>query len=90
MITGYFLSAAYGLLVFFFNLLPAGGALPTTITNAATQMGGMLYSWNLLLPVSEFVTILGLTVTLIIGTFAVRTIMYVVALFRGNSMPGAV
>jgi len=90
MITGYFLSAVYGLIVFFFNLLPEGGDLPTSITNAATQLGGMLYSWNLLLPISEFVTVLGLAITLVLGIFAVRTIMYVVALFRGNSMPGAV
>jgi len=90
MITGFLLSAVYAILAGLLYLLPAGGEIPTAITNGATQLGGMLYAWNLLLPISEFVTIFGIAVTIVIGVFTVRSIMYVVALFRGNSMPGAV
>jgi len=89
MITGFLLSAIYGLIVSLFYFLPAGSAMPTSIITASQSLGSMLYSWNLILPVSDLLIVIGLTLTLLFGIFAVRIIFYVASLFRGNTMPGS-
>lgn len=88
MITGFLLSAVYAILIGLTQFLPTGTGFPSYIISAATSLGGMLYAWNLILPITELMTTIGLTITLLLGIFAVRSIFYVVALFRGNSMPG--
>jgi len=88
MITGFLLTMIYGLLVGLLNMLPVGSAMPDAVLNAASALGRLVYSWNLLLPVTDLLVVIGLTITLLFGLFAVRTIFYVISLFRGNSMPG--
>jgi len=89
MITGFLLSAVYAILTGMFILLPAGGELSPSIITASRQLGGYLYGWNIIFPISELVIVIGLSITLLLGIFAVKTILYVVALFRGNSMPSS-
>lgn len=89
MITGFLLSAVYAIMFGLFSNLPNGGSMPSSVISAAQSLGTTLYSWNSLLPISDLLIVIGLTVTLLLGVFAIRCVFFVMALFRGSSMPGS-
>lgn len=88
MITGFFLSSIYAIFFTLISVFPAASSMPSAILDSASGLGRILYSWNLIFPVSDLLIVVELTITLIFAVFGVRAIFYVMALFRGNSMPG--
>lgn len=71
-------------ITFLVNLLPNSSGLPTGVTDAISRMGGLLYSFDFILPITLLFSIATWIITFELGILAYRFTMWIIHLVRGN------
>lgn len=87
MIYGFLVTIFFVGAVVAFGSLAPGVAYTDAIVDAFTHLGGYAYLLDLFLPVTELMVVMTLTVSLLIGIFSARLVLYVISLIRGNNVP---
>jgi hypothetical protein len=83
MITGFFLSLFYTVIMFFVNLLPVS-SLPSDWTAALSAVWSYTNAANFLFPMSTFLTVLGLALTFHVTVLLWRLSVWIIHLARGK------
>jgi len=63
--------------------------VPLGITEGLDNLGGYLWNVNTFLPVTELMQSLAFALLVAFAVFTLKTGFWVIALLRGNSMPGS-
>jgi len=68
----------------FIFVLPAGEALPATVSNAFTWLGTQSYKWDYILPITTIWAVIAVMVPVLVAYWAWNGVQWLLAFIRGN------